>query len=202
MEKITKKSLRERWKNSSFIDQIDISREIDIHLLNNIDLRGINLDEFIFPKIIQDKLENIDLSYGKGSLSIIDSEIKNLQCVEFKFDKSSWFSKTKIIDSSFHKAHFNFNFTDIIFENCDFSKSIFKGGFQECGFRRCIFSNCNFTEAQWKNLYLLANQFLDCNFSEFTIYNAGIRGFKTNTNLENIKDIFTNSDVQGLIKLK
>ena len=178
MEKITKKSLRERWKNSSFIDQIDISREIDIHLLNNIDLRGINLDEFIFPKIIQNKLENIDLSYGKGSLSIIDSEIKNLQCVEFKFDKSSWFSKTKIIDSSFHKAHFNFNFTDIIFENCDF------------------------TEAQWKNLYLLANQFLDCNFSDFTIYNAGIRGFKTNTNLENIKDIFTNSDVQGLIKLK
>ena len=81
MEKITKKSLRERWKNSSFIDQIDISREIDIHLLNNIDLRGINLDEFIFPKIIQNKLENIDLSYGKGSLSIIDSEIKNLQCV-------------------------------------------------------------------------------------------------------------------------
>ena len=202
MEKITKKSLRERWKNSSFIDQIDISREIDIHLLNNIDLRGINLDEFIFPKIIQNKLENIDLSYGKGSLSIIDSEIKNLQCVEFKFDKSNWFSKTKIIDSSFHKAQFNFNFTDIIFENCDFSKSIFKGGFQECGFRRCIFSNCNFTEAQWKNLYLLANQFLDCNFSDFTIYNAGIRGFKTNTNLENIKDIFTNSDVQGLIKLK
>ena len=68
MEKITKKSLWERWKNSSFIDQIDISREIDIHLLNNIDLRGINLDEFIFPKIIQNKLENIDLSYGKGSL--------------------------------------------------------------------------------------------------------------------------------------
>ena len=80
--------------------------------------------------------------------------------------------------------------------------SIFKGGFQEYGFRRCIFSNCNFTEAQWKNLYLLANQFLDCNFSDFTIYNAGIRGFKSNTNLENIKDIFTNSDVQGLIKLK
>ena len=56
----------------------------------------------------------------KVAWSIIDSEIKNLQCVEFKFDKSSWFSKTKIIDSSFHKAHFNFNFTDIIFENCDF----------------------------------------------------------------------------------
>ncbi|WP_276380822.1 pentapeptide repeat-containing protein [Flavobacterium sp. H4147] len=205
----TKKYLKDRWKSHDFINSFPvlIDWKMDINLLNDIDLRGIDKlgcgePFWKFPNIISANLKNIDLSFGNGSISISDSEIINLICNDFKFDRSSHISKSIIKNSLFLNSKFILSATDTTFENCDFSNSKFSGGHNEYGFRRCKFINCKFNSAQWKNTYLFACKFIDCDFNGFVISNSLIRGFKVSRLTEEINSIFENClDVTGLIEI-
>lgn len=207
MEKETKKYLRNRWDNPEFINSFPFpfSYDMDTSLLNNIDLRGIKKlgcgePFWKFPNIVSANLYNIDLSFGDGALSVHESEIENLNCIDFKFDRSSRIYKSTIKNSCFIKAKLILDITDTTFENCDFSQSTFKGGFKEYGFRRCKFINCKFDAAQWQNTYMLACWFIDCDFTNFIIRNSSIKGFKVNKLPESIYNIFENCEVSGLIE--
>ncbi|WP_149206098.1 pentapeptide repeat-containing protein [Flavobacterium johnsoniae] len=209
MKKLTKKYLRERWKSNDFISSFpfSIDYKMNVELLNGTDLQGItNIGcgepFWKFPKLSYAQIKNINFSFGNGSITIFNSHAESLIFEDFKFDRSSMIFKSIIKNSTFKNTKLTFDISDTTFENCDFSNSKFTGGFEEYGFRRCKFINCKFTSAFWKNTYILASWFIDCQFKDFKIVNSSIKGFKVNNLNQEVKSIFENcSVVNGLIEI-
>jgi hypothetical protein len=208
MTKETKKYLRERWKSAEFISSLpfSINYKMNIQLLNGADLRGLKIawgEHFLMlPNFNSAHLKNINFSFGSGSISFFDCQIEDLSFVDFQFDRSSSVDKSIIKNSTFLNAKLILSISDTTFENCNFSNSKFSGGFNEYGFRRCKFINCDFTSAFWKNTYILASYFIECNFKDFEIVNSSIRGFKVSKLDDNINSVFKNcDDVTGLIEI-
>ena len=207
--KETKKYLRERWKSKEFLGFFphSIDYNMNVEVLSDTDFRGITKlgcgePFWKFPNLNSTNLKNIDFSYGDGSISISQSEIESFLFLDFNFDRSSSMNKSTIKNSTFVNAKLTFNANDTTFENCDFSNSKFKGGFNEWGFRRCKFINCNFTSAFWKNTYIFASMFINCDFKDFRIENSLIRGFKVSKLEEATSLIFENcEEVSGLIEI-
>ncbi|MDR0229595.1 MAG: pentapeptide repeat-containing protein [Flavobacteriaceae bacterium] len=207
----TIKSLRDRWNKQEYIDTLDydltIAQVKDLSILNNLDFRGFNqikntlIPLWDIPTIINVTVHGFDISHANIALNTHDSELIDIKCIDTKFDRSSYWKKTTFVNADFHKAKLILDGTDVTFINCNFSSSTFKGGFNEYGFRRCKFICCNFTDADWKNLYLLACKFIDCTFDNFKVNKAGIRGFKTTTSLELIQKIFIDCDITGLLHI-
>ncbi len=175
--KETKTYLRKRWKSENFVNKISLSLKKSFELweeerklvtlkseeINDVDLRGISDDELWFFPTLSDN-HNIDFYCGSGAITFTNGRCSNINFKEFNFDKGTSFNSVKIIKCKFDKSKLIFNATDTIFENCDFSETIFRGGFNEYGFRRCKFINCTFNNSQWKNLYFLACKFKDCKY--------------------------------------
>lgn len=209
MTKESKKHLRERWKSGDFISSfpVNISYEMNIELLNDLDFRGITKIScgepfWKFPNLYSAELKNIDFSFGNGAISISDCQINNFSFQDFKFDRSSHIYKSNIKNSTFSESKLILIISDTTFENCDFSRSKFIGGFNEYGFKRSKFINCNFTSALWKNTYIRACSFIDCNFENFKITNSFIVGFKVSKLNEEVKSMFENChEVKGLIEI-
>ena len=209
MMKDTKKYLKERWKSKEFLALFphSIDYDMNIKVLNDTDFRGIpklgcGEPFWKFPNLYSISLKNLDFSYGDGSISIIQSEIENFSFLDFNFDRSSNISKSTIKNSTFFNAKLTLDIADAIFENCDFSNSKFKGGLKEWGFKRCKFINCNFTSAFWKNTYIFASMFINCDFKHFKIDNSLIRGFKVSKLEESMNSIFENcEEVSGLVEI-
>ncbi len=213
--KETKTYLRKRWKSEDFINKISLPLKKSFELwkiekklvplkteeINDIDLRGISDDElWFFPTLSNN--HNIDFYCGSGAITFTNGECSNINFKEFNFDRATSFNSVKITNCTFSKSKIICNATDTIFENCDFSETIFRGGFNEYGFRRCKFINCIFNNSQWKNLYLFACKFEGCKYTDFEIYNAKIAGFKVNKITEEIKKIFIECAISGLEEIK
>jgi len=205
MKKETKKYLRERWKSEEFLSAfpISIDYKMNVELLNGLDFRGITKIRcgepfWKFPSLYSSEFKNINFSFGNGSILISHSQVENLSFIDFKFDRSSDIRKSIIKNSTFLNAKLILDVTDTTFENCDFTNSKFSGGFRAYGFKRCKFINCNFSYAFWKNTYILASWFIDCNFKEFKISNSSIGGFKVNILNEDVKAIFEDCKVEGM----
>ena len=129
-----------------------------------------------------------------------NDKIRDLECIEFKFDQASSFLNSNFYNSAFEKSKLKFDATDVEFYNCDFTESILKGGFQEYGFRRCKFYNCKFNLAQWQNTYIFACWFIDCDFTGFKMINSLISGLKVSKLTKTTYRIFDNCEVEGLIE--
>lgn len=206
--KTRRTDLRSRWKDPTFVNSLPITnKSIQLESLNNLDLRGVSKlgcgePLWNFPNIHSITVNNFKLSFGDGVIVISDSNVRELECIEFKFDKASYILKSSLFDSTFLNSKLKFNATDVEFYNCDFSKSILKGGFNEYGFRRCKFFKCNFSSAQWQNTYLFACWFVDCDFTNFKISNSLVRGFKVDKLTELIPLAFDNCEVDGLVEKK
>lgn len=215
--KITKTFLRKRWKDNDFISNfpLPLKESIEawnrnkklIHLktekINNIDLRGISGNElWFFPNFYKTNNHDIDFSYGKGALTFSEGKYERINFNEFQFDRATHFKKAKLDGCNFQKSKLIFDANDTIFENCDFTETIFKGGFNEYGYRRCSFINCNFSSSQWNNLYFFACKFKNCTFTNFKISNAKIGGFKIDKITSEIEEMFLECDIDGLIEMK
>lgn len=207
---MTKKQLKDRWKSEDFINNLPFLNDgkISIELLNNTDLRGISKLGYgepfhSFPILLSANLSRVDFSFGDGVVLIKDSDIDYFSFENFKFDRASFIDKSNIKNSNFSASKMIVDCTDVIFENCDFSQSIFKGGHKEWGFKRCKFKNCIFSGAYWKNTFLFACTFLDCEFTDFKIENSMIRGFKINHSINTVSTIFENCEgISGLVQIE
>lgn len=213
--KITKTYLRKRWADNNYVATLPFPLKesiesfnadkkfvgIDAKLLNDIDLRGISDDKLFFLRFHDSTNNNIDFSFGKGAISVHDTNLRQCKLQEFNFDRATYLTKSNIYECDFRKSKLIFTAEDIWFENCDFSETIFKGGFNEYGFRRCKFINCRFGYAAWKNTYFLACFFINCNFADFRISKSVIRGFKVDKLTSEINDIFIDCEIDGLIEI-
>ncbi len=207
---MTKKQLKDRWKSEDFINNLSYLHEgkISVEALNSADLRGIQKLGYAeplctFPTLFSTTLSSIDFSFGDGVIRIKDCDINHFSFEDFKFNRASFIDKSNIKNSNFSGSKMILDCTNVIFENCDFSQSIFKGGHKEWGFKRCKFKNCTFSGAYWKNTFLFACTFLDCELTDFKIENSLIRGFKINQSIDTVSIIFENcEEISGLVQLE
>lgn len=200
--KITKTYLRKRWKDPVFIENlpfplkhsIDTRKEMKIDKISDLDLRGISNNQlWVFPNIADSDNRNFDLSFGSGDITFIHSHLENGSFFEFKFGKGAGIIGGTVSNCSFVKSRFFTYFYEVIFENCDFSESIFKGGWMnEYGFNKCKFINCNFGSAQWEDNHLIMCWFVKCDFTNFTIKGSKINNFRVDSlsKLPKIKDCY------------
>ena len=204
--KRAKTTLKGRWKDSDFLNSLPIDNQsIKVEFLNNLDLQGVpklgcGEPLWKFPDVYSSEVYHLNLSFGDGALTVADSKITDLKCIEFKFDQASSFRKSTFFDSFFTRAKLKFNATDVEFHRCDFSESMLKGGFHEYGFRRCKFFSCRFSSAQWQNTYLFACRFIDCDFTDFKVLKSAIKGFKVNTAIDSVFSVFEDCEIDGLVK--
>lgn len=203
-----KSELKRRWKDPAFLSKIPfpLDRPPTGNELNNLDLRGVpklsNGDPLWHFQIYDSTCCNLDLSFGDGALAIYSSDVSNLNCTQFKFDRASSINKSVVRSGIFIHSKFKVSSSDTHYESCDFSDSSFKGGFNEYGFTRCKFINCKFNNARWDNTYFKACTFEDCDFTDFKLKGTFISGFKFKNLMafdENVT--FSDCDIRSICEI-
>ena len=204
---MTKTQLRKRWKDPDFLKELNfpIDRIPNESEVQNLDLRGIpklyNGEPLWHFQLHSVKSTGIDMSFGNGALNIFGSDVKNLNCTEFRFIKQSSFYKTTFTDCNFEKTKLSFDLIDSEFHNCNFNLSTFAGGFNEYGLQRCKFINCTFNGIRWERTFFKAVTFINCDFQQAQIVDCYTASFKYQSCINFSKDIFLEEENPNLIDL-
>jgi uncharacterized protein YjbI with pentapeptide repeats len=204
---MTKTQLRKRWSDTTFIEQlvmptdrIPVSSE-----LNNLDLRGVRKlgnDTPLHHFEIRDaEADDIDFSFGDGSVGVIGSTVDKLNFEEFKFDRSTSFLRSSFLDCSFDRAQLKLGATDCHFSRCSFDISTFNGGMSEHGFTRCAFTDCTFRSARWQGTYFKACTFQTCDLTRFQIIDSMVTSIKHRDCTNFTEDLFTGGEIRTITKM-
>ena len=118
--------------------------------IENVDFSGItiggNLSLIENPSLYKSILRNVNLSY-----SIIDADAQKSEWDFVDFTKAKLnrcaLHKSKMKDCNFQEARLIIMADDAVFDNCNFTKTHFKG----VEFRASRFFNCNFTDTKFIN---------------------------------------------------
>ena len=176
--------LRKRWRKEA--DSSLLLQEVPRFLQDGsvggiLDLRGaeIGMDYPLADfQLIEKSFSGLDLSFGKGCLKISHATVTGLEALRFQFDRASYFMKSSIVDSSFSESRGRYDAVATEFRGCRFDRSVFKGGFNEYGFRRCKFLECSFVGIDWRNTYVRASEFHNCDFTDSRLTSSVIVGMK------------------------
>ncbi len=205
---MTKAQLRKRWKDADFIESLSIPRGRlpNENEIQDTDLRGIsklgNAEPLCHFKFHDVKSSGVNLSHGDGALIAYKSEITNLECIDFKFDRASSFIGTTFINSDFSHSRLRLDVADCEFINCRFNDSSFAGGSNEYGFIRSKFTQCDFTSIRWKRTYFKACTMSECDMTHSQIINGSILSLKHFKCVNFSRMIFIGEDEPRLINLE
>lgn len=168
----------------------------------------------IAPPKLKDNLTKYEDAANDEASEIYDAEMLSLDFSKFSYDaldvNSSYIKDCKFIGSIFKLS----NFTDVIFDCCDFSTC----AFDNTSFLRCSFKNCKLTGATFtKNGFydtgfyesvgeltafidckIKSMEIKECNFSGLSFFNCLITALLLKDNklnkLESINTFFKNVD--------
>jgi len=184
VKKTTIASLVKRWNDEKQAAPLvrDLKKFLkNGHLDHTLDLRGAQFvasDRVVDFHLVSGEFRDADLSFGKGAICVNSARLEKLVAKRFAFDQASTFHKCQIIDANFEGAAVKCFAEDAEFTNCAFRNTTFKGGFQEYGFRRCVFRECNFEGIRWKNTYLRAVEFHQCEFKDACLETSTLVGVR------------------------
>lgn len=195
--------LRRRWKDAGTAGAL--LRPIESFLASGgatapLDLRGaeIGLDEPLAGFRLAGKaFREIDISFGKGALLVRDATVSKLTADRFAFDRASHLRRSELEGCSFVRADLCLSGEDVVFTDCDFSETSFRGGFAEFGFRRARFLRCAFGGATWRNAYLRACEFWNCDFKDAKFERCTLSGAKF-FSLANWQTLLVDCDIKSL----
>lgn len=166
----------DRWKEIEFLKSVGPSLEkvfVQKRVREYTDLQGIivgldgAIDRLATADFQEAALENVDLSFGRISCSLIGGQFQDCRFEETLFDTCQ-LTSAKMIRCDFNKAKLHSPWlNDTNFEECNFSDTVMIGrGCKEYGGRRTLFQRCQFSRVVIQNLAFRACRFVSCSFEK------------------------------------
>jgi len=133
--------------------------------------------DFIKKKMVAVRFERSQFSW-----KMTGSEFERVDFIGCDFDRVLMM-KSRWRHCSFERSTLIPDFSDAIFEDCNFAGARLRGLGQGYGGRRTRFIRCDFTACQLDRLQILAGRFEDCRLDGLQIVKCDLRGTLTNGQL-------------------